>query len=476
MKGDSWKEEWRMRGQEHAVRIAELSAHDESASAQLRAAVDRISLDAVEAAYRCAVKQARVGGGDGGSVDLRPLEAVAVGSRAGAPESEREEWWRLGVEAVRAGRVAALCLAGGQGSRLGSPVPKGLFDCGLPSRRSLFELQAARLRKVAELCAPAPPLRWYLLTSSSTDGVTRAFFEQHAYFGLRRDDVVFFEQPDLPALDEHGRVLFASPTAPVMAPNGNGGLYDALASCGVLDDLESHGIDFLSQYCVDNVLVRPVDPFFVGFCIQRGLDVAAKVVPKRDPSERVGVVCRADGRFAVVEYSEISEELAQRRDPDSGELVFRDAHLCMNMFRRDFLALVARDKRAEMPYHVAKRTVACIAEDGSPRSVVAFKLEKFIFDCFGYSRSPGAFQIPREEEFSPLKNAPGSHVLDSPDTCLHDLNRMFRSWVLASGGAFADDAGPDDGIFEIAPEVSLNGEGLTDRVRGRIFHRGETLT
>jgi UDP-N-acetylglucosamine/UDP-N-acetylgalactosamine diphosphorylase len=233
---------------------------------------------------------------------------------------ERERWWKMGMKAISEGKLAVLLLSGGQGTRLGSSDPKGCFNIGLPSKKSLFQLQAERILCLQRLAAQSvnegsntiAPIRWYIMTSPFTDDITRKFFEHHKYFGLDMDQITFFQQGTIPCISKDGRFIMETPYRVAKSPDGNGGIFSALKGSQLLDDMAFRGIKFLDCYGVDNALVSVADPTFLGYFIDKGVASAAKVVRKAYPQEKVGVFVRRGkgGPLSVVEYSELDSSLA----------------------------------------------------------------------------------------------------------------------------------------------------------------------
>ena len=254
-----------------------------------------------------------------------------------------------------------------------------------------------------------------------------------------------------------------------MAPNGNGGVYMSLRDAGLLDRLEGLGVTSVFQFGVDNVLCHVADPSFVGFCAMRGADCAAKTVPKAHAHEPVGVVALSQGAPAVVEYSEITKEMAEAVD-GAGRLQFGSAHICVNFFSFAFLKHFCKDMLHSLPLHVARKKIPHVTADGTrvtPSANNGIKLELFIFDTFPHAKRMAVLEVPREHEFAPVKNPPGASS-DSPDTARQLIYALNRQRIFAAGGKLANDAeGSAQLAIEISPLVSYQGEGLEERLGGK---------
>lgn len=395
-----------------------------------------------------------------------PAAPVAdVATLKGRTPDECAAWRSAGLKLIGEGKLAVLLLAGGQGTRLGSSAPKGCYNIGLPSKKSLFQLQAERLLRLQTLAtqqaggAECPPLRWYIMTSPATDGETKKHFKDNAFFGLKEAQVVFFSQGALPAMTEEGAIIRESSAKLAMAPDGNGGVYMALRSAGILSDMAAHGVEAVDCYCVDNAAVRLGDPLFVGYCHTKGIECGARVVAKACPEEKVGVFAMRGGALEVVEYSELDPAEACASDPSTGELKYGWSNICLHYFRLDWLEAVS-GRLADMGrYHIARKKIA--SKDGP---VAGVKLELFIFDTFPLADSTALFEVKREEEFAPVKNAPGQGLSDSPDTARDALLALHKGWVEAAGGRVSS----GDGV-EVSPLVSYSGEGLEELCGGKEF-------
>jgi len=467
--GMSWEELKRLyceAGQGHVFRFESKLSEEEKAS--FHSQLSEIDVRDLANKYAEATQHPSA------SQDTTRIEPLKASVKiADATPEEKARWEALGMAKIAGGKAAALVLAGGQGTRLGCAVPKGTVDIGLLSHKALFQLQAERLLKLRQHASRkighCKSLRWYVMTSIDTDDKTRAFFEEHGFFGLEPQDVVFFQQGLLPCLTKEGHIMLESAGRVAMAPDGNGGLYRVLDKCGILREMRDKGIEYLFQYCVDNILIKMLDPVFLGFLYEAEADVGCKVAPKESPEEAVGVLCKRDGRYGVIEYSEIDKGLAAKRD-ENGELLFNAGHLCINAYRIDFLEKAAREFAHRLPYHLALKKIHYSDSEGNP--VIAttpngYKLEQFVFDVFELSRKLVAFEIEREEEFSPLKNASGAGK-DCPETCRRDLYNLHRRYLVQAGGQISPGDQQESDAVEISPLVTYAGEGL-EWVRGKHF-------
>lgn len=229
-----------------------------------------------------------------------------------------DQYRRRGLQEIARGTVAVLLLAGGQGTRLGVSYPKGMYSVGLPSEKTLFQLQAERILKIQELAQKQEGnvcnIPWYIMTSEATNFETEKFLRANDFFGINETDITIFEQNMLPCFDFDGKIILENVDKVAEAPDGNGGLFKVLNDLGVLDNMKNRGVRYLQVYGVDNILVKVADPVFIGYCVENEAECGNKVIRKIDPAEALGVTCLVDGRFRVVEYSEISSHTANLRD------------------------------------------------------------------------------------------------------------------------------------------------------------------
>lgn len=371
-----------------------------------------------------------------GARKLEPATVEALpshGGDAGRRAAARER----GEALLREGRVAVMVVAGGQGTRLGFDAPKGVFPLGPVTERSLFELQAQKLRAARRRYGA--PIPWYVMTSPATDAATRAFFAEHECFGLPSGDVSFLCQSTAPALDFEGRLLLEAPDRIVESPNGHGGAFQALADSGALADLARRGVATISYYQVDNPLVPLVDPVFLGLHALEGAEMSAKVVRKIDPMEKVGVVARVDSRVGVVEYTEIDDEHRHLRDA-AGALVYWAGSIAIHALDVAFAGRVAADAEGLLPYHASAKKIPFVGDGGrrvQPAEPNGYKLERFLFDALPAASRVALLEIERRDEYAPVKNAEGA---DSPETSRQALDALARRWLAAAGVEAPSDA------------------------------------
>lgn len=436
---ETLKEELKLVGQEHVLKFYDELSNEQKS--QLETEIKDIDWKSLNKIYNDQVLTQT----DGSKVKpsskiddalLEELPSECIEGTTRCDQTILDKYRTIGMTAIGQGKVAALLLAGGQGTRLGVNYPKGMYDVGLPSHKSLFQLQAERILKISKPLEMATGQKtqiiWYIMTSEATMEMTQDFFESHNYFGLNKSSVVFFEQNTIPCFGFDGKLLLDQKYKISKSPNGNGGLYEVLHQKQVINHMIANGVEYVHTYCVDNILVRVCDPTFMGYCIHKQVDAGAKVVEKVIANEAVGTICKVKNRIQVIEYSEISDSVANRRDEVTGKLVFNAGNICEHFFTVNFLKTIKDEK--VLTYHLAVKKIPYISlESGdrlTPSQPNGFKLEKFIFDVFKFADKFAAWEVKREDEFSPLKNAVGTEK-DNPITALKALLRSYDLGLLS---------------------------------------------
>jgi len=374
-------------------------------------------------------------------------------------EAQQREADAASLEGARLqadGKVGFVLVAGGQGSRLGYDGPKGCFEVGPLSGRTLFGWHAARLLAGRARYGGGGP--WYIMTSSTNDAPTRAFFEEQSYFGMHAEDVFFFTQRMLPALDLEGRILLSAPDSLFLAPNGHGGTLEALASSGALAHAADHGVELLSYFQVDSPVARPTDPLFLGLHAMAGAQMSSKVVRKRSADEKVGVLGLADGALGCIEYSDLPDSLRTATNPD-GELLFQAGNIANHILNVGFVEQLTA-QGLSLPWHLARKTMQVLGPDGGLRECAGVKFETFVFDALGQTDSSVTLEVDRRTEFSPVKNAEGN---DSPLSCRADLAGTFAEWVVAAGGELPAPGPEGSALVEVDPRVAESRQEFLDR-------------
>lgn len=325
-------------------------------------------------------------------------------------ESGREAYTRTGLEAIRAGKVGAVLLAGGMGTRLGSDAPKGVYNIGLTKEVFIFQRLVENLLDVVHEAGAWIPL--YVMTSDKNHEATTAFFEEKNYFGYQPDYVTFFMQDMAPAADYSGKVYMEEKWKMSTSPNGNGGWFLSMMKWGVTDQIREAGVEWLNVFAVDNVLQRIADPCFVGATIATDSAVGAKVVKKNAPDEKVGAICLEDGRPSIVEYYEMTEELMNATD-ERGEPAYNFGVILNYLFRvKDLEEIVAR----KLPLHIVEKKIPYLDDNGmavKPETPNGYKFEQLVLDMIHELDSCLPYEVVRNREFAPIKNKTGIDSVES---------------------------------------------------------------
>ncbi len=338
--------------------------------------------------------------------DIRPIE----GMRLKEIEERKAEFEEIGTQAIKAGKVAAVLLAGGMGTRLGVDGPKGAYDIGLTKPLYIFEQQMKNLLEVVKKCGVIVPL--YIMTSDKNHTQTTSFWKEHNYFGYPESEVKFFKQDMAPAVDYNGKIYLETKDTPALSPNGNGGWYASLKRAGLYEDLQKRGVEWLNIYAVDNVLQRIADPVFVGATIASGANCGAKAICKTNPYEKVGVLCLDGNKPDIIEYYELTDEMANQKDAD-GNLAYVYGVIMNYLFRLEKLEEIVNNK---IPVHIVEKKIECVCEDGvtrKPEKENGKKFEMLAVDLIKPMGSVLPFEVEREKEFAPIKNKTGVDSVES---------------------------------------------------------------
>ena len=349
------------------------------------------------------------------------------------------------------GRVAALLVAGGQGSRLGYDGPKGCYEIGPITNAPLFYFHARKI--LARSIRYGASIPFYVMTSEANNAATVQCFEENDYFGLNPDDVFFFTQGMWPGMSAEGKIILDQPGHIFMSPDGHGGLLAALKRSGALADMKKRGIKSVFFFQVDNPLVEIADPAFIGYHVMNKSEYSLKLCAKRDPKEKVGMPMRFGDTYRMVEYTEMTDEQCNRKDK-SGKLYFLYGSPAIHVFDRAFLE---REAARPMPLHLAFKKIPYVDEKGAlvkPSEPNGYKFEKFIFDILPNAKTATFLAFDPKDEFSPVKNAEGA---DSPASCKADMQAKWRGW-LKECGVTVDESVP----VEIDPVYALDAEDLKE--------------
>lgn len=337
---------------------------------------------------------------------ITPLEVMQLSEI----EENKEEYTKTGINAVKSGKVGAVLLAGGMGTRLGSDAPKGVYNIGITREVYIFQRIIENLLDVVKLTDTW--IHLFVMTSDKNHETTTGFFKEKNYFGYNSEYITFFMQDMAPASDYDGKVYMEAKNKMSTSPNGNGGWFSSMKKCGIVDKLHSEGIEWLNVFAVDNVLQRIADPCFIGAVIQKDCAVGSKVVRKNAPDEKIGVMCLEDGRPSIVEYYELTDELMNTKDK-YGEPAYNFGVILNYLFREKDLEKIVEKK---LPLHIVERKIPYLNESGElvkPEEPNGCKFEQLVLDMVYQLGSCLPYEVLRNHEFAPIKNRTGVDSVES---------------------------------------------------------------
>ena len=389
------------------------------------------------------------------------LEPAPVIPLPTSPEEleKRDEARKRGEELIRNGMAAVFVVAGGQGSRLGFAGPKGKFPITPVTGRSLFQVHSEKILALSRKAGRSVP--FFIMTSETNHDETVAFFEENDFFGLEPDDVFFLIQGQLPAIDFSGKFILADRGHLFMSPDGHGGSLRTIYVRGALEEMEKRGIKHLFYFQVDNPLVQILDPVFLGYHDIEGSEMSSKIVEKRSPDEKVGVLGLINGKPGVIEYSDLDEEEMKARD-EKGKLKFSAGSIAIHIINTAFIRRL-NEGSFTLQFHKAEKKIAYLDDETgeivTPEENNGIKFEAFVFDALRFAGKTMALEVRREDDFAPVKNKDGD---DSPETARQAISALFRSWLEDAGFKMS---ARDSSNVEISPLFACDKEEFVRKVK-----------
>lgn len=337
---------------------------------------------------------------------ITPIEAMQLDEI----EKRKEEFYNIGIDSIKKGKVGAVLLAGGMGTRLGSDDPKGMYNIGETKDVYIFQRLIENLMDIVKQSGTW--IHLFIMTSEKNNDATIKFFTEHDYFGYKKEYIAFFKQEMAPAVDYNRKIYMESKFRMSTSPNGNGGWFSSMIAGGITDIIKAAGIEWINVFSVDNVLQKIADPYFIGATIAGGYSSGSKVVRKAAPDEKVGVMCLEDGRPSIVEYYELTDELMSAKD-SKGEPAYNFGVILNYLFRVKDLFEVVKEN---MPLHIVEKKIQYIDEKGqnvNPQVPNGYKYETLILDMIHLLPDCLPYEVIRNKEFAPIKNKTGVDSVES---------------------------------------------------------------
>lgn len=401
--------------------------------------------------------------------EVKPPEVIKIASSPGLLEQEKRAR-EAGERYLKNGKVAVFTAAGGQSSRLGIDIPKGAYPVTPIRKKSLFQVHAEKIHFIQGMFDVSIP--WIIMVSETNRDQTIRFFESNGFFGLKRRHVSFIEQDMFPALDDEGRIFLREKHRLFLSPTGHGGTFSTLRKSGTMKRLEEMGIEEIFYFQVDNVLVKVLDPVFIGYHVLDRCQMSSKSVFKSDPKEKIGVFVVKEGRTQVIEYFEVWDLVSQDASFDSSSLTA--GNIAIHMINLRFIDEETKGG-LRLPLHIAHKKISCIDSKGDrvePQKENGYKTETFIFDALKDAERTIVMEVKREDEFSPLKNRTG---VDSPQTVLRDQVLLFARWFEGAGISVLLSS---DGIpvhrIEVSPRFAAFAEEFRKKIDRDFTLHGDT--
>ncbi len=368
----------------------------------------------------------------------------------------------VGMDLLKQGKVAGFVVAGGQGTRLGFDGPKGNFPVGPITKKTLFSIFGESILAASKKFGADIP--WYIMTSPLNHDATVRSFENADYFGLKKSNVILFQQGTMPNFAFDGKILMADKATLATSPDGHGGSLKALAVSGALKDMQHRGIAYLSYWQIDNPLVYVLDPLFIGLHAMDGAEMSSKALLKAGPLEKVGNFCLVDGKITVIEYSDLPDEQALRKNTD-GSLVFELGSIGIHLISTRFIEKLNAGGNFGLPFHKAIKKIPYIDAAGNPvnpEKPNGVKLETFVFDALPMATKSIILETLRSEEFAPVKNATG---VDSAEVTHQMMIDRKAAWLESTGvNVPRKPDGKPDFVIEIEPSFAIYKDDVKEKV------------
>lgn len=441
-------------GQEHVLAFwQELSADERRQLAEQLRAIDFAELHSLVHGTHAAENW--------GDLARRALAPPAFRLHDKVRAISAEQATERGQQALAAGHVGAILVAGGQGTRLGFDKPKGMFSIGPISGSSLFQILIEKVIARSRVAGMRIPL--YVMTSPATHAETVTYLAANENFGLPSEDLIIFCQGTMPAVNEAGKLLLDERHQLALSPDGHGGMVRALVTSGALAQMRARGIQQLFYSQIDNPLVEMCDPEFLGYHLLSHSELSTQVVAKRTSRDKVGNVVEIDGRLRIIEYSDLNplaNEIVERKAADDTP-IFWAGNTAIHAIEVALLERASQSASA-LPFHVARKAVPHLDATGKriePREPNAVKFERFIFDLLPEARQAIVVEVDEAKAFAPVKNAPGE-ARDTPQTVQQQMIALHRDWLQAAGVEVANGV-----AVEISPTFAQNAEEVAAQVR-----------